>query len=108
MSWYFIVFIFIVIMGAAYLAYQVFHMTKLDAKCRGLKHPTWWGWFSLSGNNGSGGLILYLIGRKKFPITMSQEDKKIMDSRKKKATVAICFMAVGMICLVITCGLSFH
>ena len=51
MTWYLIIFVFMVLMGAFALAYQIFRLTELDAKCRGLKHPKWWGLFSLSGNN---------------------------------------------------------
>ncbi|MFQ6861090.1 MAG: hypothetical protein ACLROI_07720 [Beduini sp.] len=108
MTWYLIIFVFMVLMGAFALAYQIFRLTELDAKCRGLKHPKWWGLFSLSGNNGSGGLILYLIGRRKYPITMNNEEKTLMNSRKKRAGAALIFMAVGMICLMSTCILSFN
>ena len=92
-----VVFIFIVLLGALTLAYQIFRLTELDAKSRGLKHPTFWGLFSLSGNNGSGGLLLYLIGRRKYPSDMGEEDRKIMFSRKKKAGVSLCFICAGAV-----------
>lgn len=91
------IFVFFILLGAATLAYQIYHLTKLDAKSRGLKHPKFWGLFSMGGNNGSGGLILYLIGRRKYLSTMSDADKQIMDSRKKKTAVSLCFIAIGTI-----------
>lgn len=43
MKWYLIVLVFISLLGASTLAYQVFKMTELDAKSRGFKHPKAWG-----------------------------------------------------------------
>lgn len=99
MTWYLILIIFIVFLGTISLAYQIYRLTELDARCRGLKHPKFWGFFSLSGNNGSGGLILYLIGRRKYPITISTSEQKEMSSRKQKAGVSLLFLAVGAIVL---------
>ncbi|GAA0127127.1 hypothetical protein UT300019_30310 [Clostridium sp. CTA-19] len=106
MSWYLIVLMFIEILGASTLAYQVFKMTELDAISRGLKHPKFWGIFSLSGNGG-GGLLLYLIGRRKYPSFMSKADRLIMESRKKKAGVSLSFLAVSTIILFAICLLTF-
>ncbi|NEU05644.1 hypothetical protein [Clostridium senegalense] len=106
MSWYLIVLMFIEILGASTLAYQVFKMTELDAISRGLKHPKFWGIFSLSGNGG-GGLLLYLIGRRKYPSFMSNADRLIMESRKKKAGVSLSFLAVSTIILFAICLLTF-
>ncbi|WP_010297590.1 hypothetical protein [Clostridium senegalense] len=106
MSWYLIVLMFIAILGASTLAYQVFKMTELDAISRGLKHPKFWGIFSLSGNGG-GGLLLYLIGRRKYPSFMSNADRLIMESRKKKAGVSLSFLAVSTIILIAICLLTF-
>ncbi|MBU5226465.1 hypothetical protein KQI36_07340 [Clostridium senegalense] len=106
MSWYLIVLMFIAILGAVTLAYQVFKMTELDAISRGLKHPKFWGIFSLSGNGG-GGLLLYLIGRRKYPSFMSNADRLIMESRKKKAGVSLVFLAISTIILFAICILTF-
>lgn len=62
MNVYAVVLMFMVVLGAFSLAYQVFWLISLDAESRGLKHPKFWGLFSLSGGNGSGGLLLYLFG----------------------------------------------
>ena len=99
MKWYLFLMVFIVLLGAITLAYQIFRMTELDARCRGFKRPKFWGFFSLSGKNGSGGLILYLIARKKYPITISASEQKEMNSRKQKAGVSLLFLAVGAIVL---------
>lgn len=96
MKWYLIVLVFISLLGASTLAYQVFKMTELDAKSRGFKHPKAWGFFALGGNNSSG-LLLYLIGRKKYLSHMSDPDKQIIESRKKKAGVSLIFFALSTI-----------
>jgi hypothetical protein len=105
MSWYLIVLVFIEILGASTLAYQIYKMTELDAASRGLKHPKFWGFFSLSGN-GSGGLLLYLIGRRKYQSSISEADKLVMESRKKKAGVSLSFLALSTIALFAVCILT--
>lgn len=107
MSWYLIVSIFVIILGAATLEYQVYKMTELDARSRGLKHPKFWAFFSLSGQNGSGGLLLYLIGRRKYPSSMSENDRLVMEARKKKAGVSLIFLALSTITLFTICILKF-
>lgn len=99
MYWYVFVLIFIVLLGACTLSYQVYKVTELDAKSRGFKHPKFWGFFSLGGNNGSGGLLLYLIGRRKYPSSMSVEQREQMNIRKKKVMVSLFFLAIGTSCL---------
>lgn len=98
MKWYLIVLVFISLLGASTLAYQVFKMTELDAKSRGFKHPKAWGFFALGGNNNSG-LLLYLIGRKKYLSNMNAVDKQIIESRKNKAGVSLIFFALSTIAL---------
>lgn len=93
--------IFLMIMilfSAGNLAYQMYKMVELDATCRGLKKPKLWGLLATGGQN-SGGLLLYLIGRRKYPLNMSQENKIIIDSRKKKIMVCIIFMMLSTIAL---------
>ncbi len=94
------VMVFMVLLGVLSLMYQIFKIVVLDAESRGLKHPKFWGIFSLGGNNGSGGLLLYLIGRNKYPSAMTDEVKKIIISRKRKAGLSLCFIAVGTIGLI--------
>lgn len=101
MNVYAVVLMFMVVLGAFSLAYQVFRLISLDAESRGLKHPKFWGLFSLSGGNGSGGLLLYLFGRKKYPSEMTEEQKKISNSRKKRAGISLCFIAFGTIFLIV-------
>lgn len=54
---------FMVLLGAVTLGYQVYQLVVLDAESRGLKHPKFWGIFSIGGNNGGGGLVLYITSR---------------------------------------------
>lgn len=95
-----IVSLFMVLLGAFTLMYQMFHIVVLDAESRGLKHPKFWGIFSLGGNNGSSGLILYLIGRNRYPSNMSDAAKEIFNSCKKKTALSLCFIASGSIGLI--------
>lgn len=106
MSWYLIVLVFTAILGGATLYYQVYKMTELDATSRGLKYPKFWGFFSLSGN-GCGGLLLYFIGRRKYPSYMSESDKQVMELRKKKAAVSLSFIALSTILIFTICILTF-
>ena len=94
------VLVFMILLGAFSLMYQIFRLVILDAESRGLKHPAFWGIFSLGGNNGSGGLLLYLIGRNKYPSAMTEEAKRMAMSRKRKAGLSLCFIAIGAIGLV--------
>lgn len=95
-----IVLVFMVLLGAVTLGYQIFQLVVLDAESRGLKHPKFWGIFSLSGNNGGGGLILYLIGRNRYPSHMTDAVRKICNSRKKRAALSLCFIVIGTIGLI--------
>lgn len=90
--------------SAILLSCQIYKLVELDAKSRGLKHPKLWGLFSISGSNGNGGLILYLIGRKKYPSHMDEEEKQQLASYKKRAGIMLCLLAgaaIGLILLVV-------
>lgn len=87
----------IAFVGTATVCYHIFQMTVIDAKARGLKHPKFWGLFTMSGNN-SNGLILYLIGRRNYPIqNMSRQDQEKIIKYKKCAGAGIIFLAAGFI-----------
>lgn len=90
----------ILLVGGIFAVYQLFRLVQTDAECRGLKHPKFWGMFAVSGN-GQSGLILYLIGRRKYPIISVSEEKKLfMERCKKKFGVGIIFQVIGaMICV---------
>ncbi len=92
-------FVFMVLLGAFTFIYQLFRLVALDAESRGLKHPNSWGIFSLSGNGG-GGLLLYLIGRNKYPSNMTDSSRREFDSRKKRVGLALSFIAIGTIGLI--------
>lgn len=98
-----IMLVVLVLLGAITLSIQVYKLTELDAQCRGLKHPKFWGLFSMSGNNGCGGLILYLIGRRKYPITMTEVEIQNMNRYKKRALVALCSITIATIALLVVC-----
>ena len=92
--------VFMVLLGAFSLMYQIFKLVVLDAESRGLKHPRFWGVFSVGGNNGGGGLILYLLGRNRYPANMTDATKELFNSRKKKAGLSLAFIAIGTITLI--------
>lgn len=106
LTWYMIIFAFVTLLGVSTLYYQVFRMIQLDAACRGFKHPTFWAVFFSGGNNGGSGMLLYLLGRKKYPSVMTEEQRSIMVSRKKRAGVSLCFLAAGTIFLAVSCILN--
>ena len=91
----------IALVGASGTAWKICQMTVSDAKARGLKHPKFWGFWAMNGNNSSG-LIMYLIGRRKYPVqNMSIEDQEMIETRKKAAGAALVFLALGAIGFVI-------
>ena len=96
-----VIFLAIALVGAFETVYQIYRMTVIDATARGLKHPKLWGIFAMNGNNSSG-LLMYLIGRRKYPIiNMTDTDMKNIERRKKSAGIGLIFVAVGAIGLVI-------
>lgn len=85
------------------VAYQLYKMTVIDAEARGLKHPKLLGMLAMNGNNSSG-LILYLIGRRKYSVLhMDQVMQKNMEKRKKAAGAGLAFVVVGAIGVVLGC-----
>ena len=88
-----------VMVGSVFTAYQ---LVEIDAESRGLKHPRLWGAFSLAGNNSSG-LLLYLLGRRKYPvIALTKERQAAKGRRKKKIGVSFAFQAVGAIVFILS------
>ncbi len=98
MEVYIIIGAILIVVGSVTLAYRIYSMVVLDAVCRGLKKPKFWGLFAAGGSNGTG-MFLYILGREKYPINMSSSDKKKMNSHKKKALVSIVFQVIGAIIL---------
>ena len=88
--------------GVSCVVFKIFKKTVIDATARGLKHPKFWGVFTMSGNNSSG-LLMYLIGRRKYPIVnMSESNSKELEKRKKSAGIGLLFLAVGVIGMICT------
>ena len=78
-----VIFIAVAIVGAIETVYQIYQLTVIDATIRGLKHPKLWGLLASNGNNSSG-LLLYLIGRRNYPIhSIDHKQLVLMDKRKK-------------------------
>lgn len=85
------------VVGAIETVYQVYQLTVIDAAARGLKHPKLWGLLAANGNNSSG-LLLYLIGRRNYPVnSMDSRQVVVMEKRKKTAGIGLVFVAVGAI-----------
>lgn len=91
----------VLLVGAINTIYQIYHITLIDAKARGLKHPKLWGLLAMNNNNSSG-LLLYLIKRRKHPIlTLSAKDKSEIEKKKKAACIGLIFLCIGAIGLVV-------
>ena len=65
----------IALVGGIETVYQIYQLTVIDATIRGLKHPKLWGLLASNGNNSSG-LLLYLIGRRNYPINSIDSNQK--------------------------------
>ena len=87
----------IYLIGVVATIYQIYKITVIDAKARGIKHPKLMGLLATSGKS-SEGIILYLLHRRKYPIkNITKEEQNEIDRRKKIALVGIIFMVVGAI-----------
>ena len=75
----------VALVGAFCVVFQIYHMTVIDATARGLKHPKFWGVFTMSGNNSSG-LLMYLIGRLLFTVSgvVRQRRRQRHRNRRRK------------------------
>lgn len=81
---------------------MIYHITVIDATARGLKHPKLWGFLAMNGNHTSG-LLLYLIGRRNYPlIDLSPDSQSEIERRKKAAGIGLIFLVIGAIGLVIS------
>ena len=95
------IFAAVAIVGAVETIYQIYQVTVIDAAARGLKHPKLWGLLAVNGNNSSG-LLLYLMGRRNYPVnSMDSRQVVVMEKRKKAAGIGLVFVAVGAIGLVL-------
>ena len=70
------IFIAIYLIGVVATIYQVYKITVIDSKARGIKHPKLMGLLATSGKS-SEGIILYLLHRRKYPIKNITKEKKI-------------------------------
>ena len=87
----------IAFVGAIETVYQVYKLTIIDAGARGLKHPKLWGLLAMNGNNSSG-LLLYLIGRRNYPIkSINNSQLVLMNKIKKAAGIGLLFMTMGIV-----------
>lgn len=87
----------VALVGIFNVVLQIYHITVIDAAARGLKHPKFWGVFAISANNSSG-LLMYLIGRRNYPVSnMSESNLREIEKRKKSAGVGLVFLVIGAI-----------
>ena len=98
---YYLIMVFCLAMETVY---QIYRLTVMDAAARGLKHPKLWGLLAANGNNSSG-LLLYLIGRRNYPLnSIDNRQLVVMEKRKKAAGIGLVFVAVGAIGLLLCLG----
>lgn len=89
------------VVGGIETTYQLYKLTVMDATARGLKHPKLLGLLSANGNNSSG-LLLYLIGRRHYPVQyMDEAQQALMEKRKKSAGIGLLFIVIGAIGLLL-------
>ena len=71
----------VLIVGALEMIYQIYHITVIDTS----------------------GLLLYLIGRRNYPlIDLSPDSQSEIERRKKAAGIGLIFLVIGAIGLVIS------
>ena len=86
--------------GGGYGGYQLVRLAGAEGRGRGMKHPRLWGLLASSGSNQSG-LLLYLIRRKNHPVlSLSEEEKGLIQRRKRKIGVGIAFLVAGAVMLI--------
>lgn len=90
-----VLFVFTLLLGVFSLSYHMYRLVVLDATCRGLKHPNFWGIFTLGSQ--SGNLILYLVGRNKYPSNMDEANLLVFNSLKRRIGLSLCCIAIGTI-----------
>ncbi len=73
------------VVGGIETTYQLYKLTVMDATARGLKHPKLLGLLSANGNNSSG-LLLYLIGRRRYPVQSMDEAQQALMEKSAKLT----------------------
>ncbi len=84
------------LVGGIFSMYQLYKLVKTDAACRGIKNPSLWGTLAAGGNNQSG-IILYLICRRRYPIiSVTDEQRTFMNKCKKKFSVGLVFLVIGV------------
>lgn len=98
MSWYLVLVICCVLVSLGFSVYEVYKMVELDALGKGLKRPKFWGMFALGGSNSSG-LLLYLIGSRKYVSKLSVKDQVVMTARKRKVIFSTSVLIIFMLML---------
>ena len=105
MNTYTVIFSVITAAGAVNLGLQLYRLAALDAKLRGMKRPGIAAVTVLGGQRGEG-LIVYLLGRRKYQISMTDDDRAVMKSRKAKCIFSLIFLAVSAVCAIIAMAVS--
>jgi hypothetical protein len=85
--------------GAIATLYHTYKLITIDASARGLPHPKLLSFLIASGQNG-GGILLYLVARRKYPIHLTDEARGEMERLKRKIGIALVFLALGAIGMV--------
>lgn len=92
-----VIFALISFSGLICITYEIYQLVVKDAKSRRIKHPKLWGLFSISGNNSSG-LLLYLLKRKKHPISkLNENNLKEIQKNKQSLKIGIILLIIGII-----------
>ncbi len=85
---------------------QVYRFTVIDAKTRGMKNPKAMGLLATSGQGG--GMLLYLIKRKQYPVSsVSMTQKKALKQSKTAACIGVCIMLFSITLVIVGLNLMF-
>ena len=84
------------LIGMVLTVVHVYRFTVTDARSRGMENPKAMGILAASGQRG-GGMLLYLLKRKKYPvISISAEEKKLLRQCKVRTVICVAVMVMSV------------
>lgn len=80
---------------------QVYRFTVIDAKTRGMPHPKAMGLLATS-VQGGGGMLFYLMKRKKHPVqSVSSQERKLLRQSKFAAGIGVGIMLFSIALVIV-------
>lgn len=97
MKVYIIIFAVVIFTSSIGVAYNLNRIAYIDALSRGIERPKLWSFIAIGGNNGSGGLLLYLLKRRKYPSNIKEEDKNKIGKYKTRLYLFLVMIFISFI-----------